>query len=371
VSGWISITVGFAAPVAVNSMILGEYVHGVYADANPLKIGIAVVIIISIIHSISVKFGSQFQNIFTILKLVLIVLLIAFGFIIGNHQNYPIKFDSDAIKDMMSMPFAISLIFVSYAFSGWNAAAYFASEIKNPKKNIPKAMVFGTLIVTVLYFLLNYTFLQNIPFNEIGKPENADTGLVAAINIFGLKLGKTYGMLFSLALVASISSMIFAGPRVTQVMGEDYKFFQFAAIKNASGAPYVATLVQMTISLLLMLTSSYSDIFTFIGFTLSLITLLTVVGIFVVRFKSKTVTDNYKVWGYPITPIVFILLSIWMIHFTIVGNTKVSLIGFGTALSGIIFYFLSPKKGENMNDTPNDTINPKNLKRFNDTNDYQ
>jgi APA family basic amino acid/polyamine antiporter len=269
------------------------------------------------------------------------------------------------------MPFAISLIFVSYAFSGWNAAAYFASEIKNPKKNIPKAMVFGTLIVTVLYFLLNYTFLQNIPFNEIGKPENADTGLVAAINIFGLKLGKTYGMLFSLALVASISSMIFAGPRVTQVMGEDYKFFQFAAIKNASGAPYVATLVQMTISLLLMLTSSYSDIFTFIGFTLSLITLLTVVGIFVVRFKSKTVTDNYKVWGYPITPIVFILLSIWMIHFTIVGNTKVSLIGFGTALSGIIFYFLSPKKGENMNDTPNDTINPKNLKRFNDTNDYQ
>ncbi|MFM2225269.1 MAG: hypothetical protein RJA07_1471 [Bacteroidota bacterium] len=368
VSGWISITVGFAAPVAVNSMILGEYVHGVFPNINPLKIGIAVVIIISIIHSISVKFGSQFQNIFTILKLVLIVILIAFGFILGNHQNYPIAPNKDALKDMLSMPYAISLIFVSYAFSGWNAAAYFASEIKNPKKNIPKAMVFGTLIVTVLYFLLNYTFLQNIPFSEIGKPENADTGLIAAIHIFGEKLGKTYGMFFSLALVASISSMIFAGPRVTQVMGEDYKFFSFAAIKNSAGAPYVATLVQMTISLLLMLTSSYSDIFTFIGFTLSLITLLTVIGIFVVRFKNKTVTDNYRVWGYPIVPIIFIILSLWMIYFTIVGNTKISLIGFATALSGLVFYYFSPKKFNKKNDNE---VNPNNLKRFNDTNDYQ
>jgi APA family basic amino acid/polyamine antiporter len=368
VSGWISITVGFAAPVAVNSMILGEYVHGVYPDINPLKIGIAVVIIISIIHSISVKFGSQFQNVFTILKLVLIVILIAFGFILGNKQHYPIMPNSASLKDMLSMPFAISLIFVSYAFSGWNAASYFASEIKNPKKNIPKAMVFGTLIVTVLYFLLNYTFLQNIPFAEIGKPENADTGLIAAINIFGVKLGKIYGVFFSLALVASISSMIFAGPRVTQVMGEDYKFFSFAAIKNNAGAPYVATLVQMTISLLLMLTSSYGDIFTFIGFTLSLITLATVVGIFVIRFKNKNVGDNYKVWGYPVVPIIFIGLSLWMIHFTIVGNTKVSLIGFGTALSGLLFYYFSPKKMDNINGNEN---KPNNLKRFNDTNDYQ
>ena len=344
VSGWISITVGFAAPVAVNSMILGEYVHGVLPEINPLKVGIVVVIVISIIHSVSVKFGSQFQNFFTILKLILIFILIAGGFIMGNKEHYPINFSSDALKDMLSTPYAISLIFVSYAFSGWNAAAYFASEIKNPQRNIPRAMVFGTLIVTVLYFLLNYTFLQNIPFTEIGKPANADTGLIAAINIFGKKMGTIYGMFFSLALVASISSMIFAGPRVTQVMGEDYKFFSFAAIKNNAGAPYVATLVQMTIALLLMLTSSYGDIFTYIGFTLSLITLLTVFGIFIIRRRKLSETNNYKTWGYPVVPIIFIALALWMIYFTIIGNPKVSLIGFATALSGLVFYYFSPKK---------------------------
>jgi len=346
ISGWISITVGFAAPVAVNAMILGEYVHGVNPEMNPLKIAIVVVIVVSIIHSISVKFGSQFQNIFTILKLVLIVILILGGMLLGNKQHFNFIPSKTAVHEMLSMPYAISLVFISYAFSGWNAAAYFASEIKNPNRNIPRAMIFGTLVVMFLYVLLNYTFLQNIPFSDIGLAENADTGLVAAIHIFGVSLGKTYGIFFSIALVASISSMIFAGPRVTQVMGEDYAFFKFAAIQNKSGAPYVATLVQMTISLLLMLTSSYGDIFAYIGFTLSLITLMTVLGIFIVRFKNKS-TTNYKSFGYPIVPLIFIGLSIWMIYFTVVGNTKVSLIGFGTAISGLVFYYFSPRKINN------------------------
>jgi APA family basic amino acid/polyamine antiporter len=209
-------------------------------------------------------------------------------------------------------------------------------------------MIFGTLIVLCLYVLLNYTFLQHIPFDQIGKmdangPVNPDTGLLAAINIFGPTWGKIYGILFSLALVASISSMIFAGPRVTQVMGEDYEFFKFAALKNKNGAPYVATLVQMTIALLLMLTSSYESILAYIGFTLSLMTLLTVFGIFRVRMKNKDENTAYKTWLYPVTPIIFLLLSLWMIHFTIVSKPFISLIGFVTALSGIAFYYFSPK----------------------------
>ncbi len=370
ISGWVSITVGFAAPVAVNSMIVGEYLHGIYSQINPLKVGIAVVIIISIIHSVSVKIGAHFQNFFTILKLILILILVGGGFLIGNHQNFNIMPTGAGYHDILSMPFAVSLVFISYAFSGWNAASYFASEVANPKRNIPRAMLFGTAIVMVLYLLLNYTFLQNIPFDEIGKfdssgnPVHPDTGLIAAINIFGLKMGKLYGVFFSLALVASVSSMVFAGPRVTQVMGEDYVFFKFAAIKNKSGAPYVATLVQMTVSLLLMLTSSYSDIFTYIGFTLSLITLLTVVGVFVVRIKMKAVSQeahgSYRTWGYPVVPFIFILLSLWMIIFTIENNLKVSLIGFATALVGLIFYYFSPK---NFNDKLNLNIHTINKKK--------
>jgi APA family basic amino acid/polyamine antiporter len=348
ISGWISITVGFAAPVAFNSMILGEYLHHIYPNIQALKVGVAVVIIISIIHSVSVKFGAQFQNIFTILKLSLILLLIGGGFYVSSNEHYPIIADAAAWKDIFSQPYAVSLVFVSYAISGWNAASYFASDIENPRRNIPRAMIFGTLIVLCLYVLLNYTFLQHIPFDQIGKmdangPVNPDTGLLAAINIFGPIWGKIYGILFSLALVASISSMIFAGPRVTQVMGEDYEFFKFAALKNKNGAPYVATLVQMTIALLLMLTSSYESILAYIGFTLSLMTLLTVFGIFRVRMKNKEENTAYKTWLYPVTPIIFLLLSLWMIHFTIVSKPFISLIGFVTALSGIAFYYFSPK----------------------------
>jgi APA family basic amino acid/polyamine antiporter len=247
-----------------------------------------------------------------------------------------------SFKEIFSNPFAISLVYVSYTYSGWNAATYITSEIQNPQKNVPRALLLGTLFVTLLYIGLNFIFLYTIPFSEI-NPSKLELGVVAAKNSFGHKYGIILGIGLSLALIASISSMIFAGPRVTQVVGEDYSFFRFASIRNKNGAPYVATLVQMTITLLLLLTSTFKDIFTYVAFTLSLITLLTVFGVFIVRFKKLSNLNNYRTWGYPITPIIFILLTSWMLVYALISAPKPSLLGLATAISGLVFYYLSPK----------------------------
>ncbi len=367
IAGWVSITVGFAAPVALSAMTLGIYLQDLFPSIDALRVSIAVIILITVIHSVSIKFGSLFQVFFTVFKLALIVLLILGGLFFVPASDTAFRFDAKFLSDFTSAPFAVSLFYISYAYSGWNAAAYFAGEVKNGKRNVPKALFFGTLFVTLIYVGLNYIFLRAIPFDQIPmfnpelKKTSIDVGIVAANHIFGSVGGKLFGAALSLALMASVSSMIFAGPRVTQTMGEDYAFFRFATIKNKQGAPYVATLIQMLITILLVLYQKFDAVFEYIGFTLNLITTLTVIGIFVIRYKKVGPADGYKTWGYPITPLIFIAYSFYIMYFLLQKDLDkiiqfqqglkpfsesipVSIVGFLTVLSGLVFYYFSPKK---------------------------
>ena len=367
IAGWVSITVGFAAPVALSAMTLGIYLQDLFPQIDALRVSIAVIIFITIIHSISIKYGSLFQSFFTSFKIILIALLILGGLFLVPASDTHFNFDHQFFRDITSAPFAVSLFYISYAYSGWNAAAYFAGEVKNGKKNVPRALLFGTMFVTIIYVGLNYIFLRVIPFHQIpmfnpsASKTSIDVGIVAAKYIFGSVGGKLFGAALSIALMASVSSMIFAGPRVTETMGEDYTFFKFATIKNKQGAPYVATLIQMMITILLVLFQKFDAVFEYIGFTLNLITTLTVIGIFVVRYKKLNTADGYKTWGYPITPVIFIGYSLYIIYFLLQKDFQkimlfekgllpfseaipVSIVGFLTVLSGLIFYYFSPKK---------------------------
>lgn len=348
-SGWVSVTVAFAAPVALAAMKLGTYTASALPNWNfsPVWLAACIVVAVTLIHAISVKAGSRFQNYFTALKVLMIVVIVVAGFMVKVPVSLDFNLNESTKTDLFSSAFAISLFFVSYAYSGWNAAAYIAGEVKNPQRNLPRALFTGTLVVMLLYLLINFIFLYTVPLNTIeyeGFDPKIEIGALAAMNIFGSDGGRIVSGIIALLLLSSVSSMVIAGPRVTQVMGEDLPLLNFFAKKTTGGAPARAIATQCIISLLFIFTATFEQVITYIGFTLNLFTFLTVLGVFVLRIRKPDLPRPYKTWGYPITPIIFLAISSWLLYYGVTDKPQESLAGFATIFIGYIVYFLSTKK---------------------------
>jgi APA family basic amino acid/polyamine antiporter len=341
-SGWVSVTVGFAAPVALAAMALGNYSSKVFHGLNPVLIACSVVAALTLIHSTDLKLGSRFQNVFTFLKVILIIIFIICGFTLGNGQPISLMPDAGSWTDILNPAFAVSLVYVSYAYSGWNASAYMAGEIENPQRNLPRSLFRGTLVVMVLYLLLNFIFLYMVPTSELAG--QLEVGYIAAGKIFGETGGKIMGAVIALLLVSSVSSMILAGPRVAQAMGEDIPLLSVFAVKTQKGIPVYAILLQSMITIALVLTSSFEAVLTYVGFTLSLFTFLTVFGLFVLRLRNPQLPRPYRTWGYPVTPVIFLALTGWTMIFVFRDKPVESLYGLGTVATGLAIYFAGRKK---------------------------
>ena len=340
-SGWVSVTVGFAAPIAAAAMALGAYFSSVFPLVPQLAIALLVVIGVSLIHTRNLKLGSYFQLVFTILKVLLIVILIACGLLLANSQGLGFLPSINDLDLIFSSPFAVSLVYVTYSYSGWNAAVYLASEVEEPEKNIPRSLISGTLIVIGLYLLLNFIFLYTTPLDSLAG--ELEVGYIAASQIFGASGAKIMGLLISFGLISSISSMVLAGPRVTQVIGEDIPLFKILAKKNHNGIPYYSILLQLSIVIILLITSSFDRVITYLGFTLTLSSFITVLGVFIHRFRYPEIRRPYKTWGYPITPLIFLGISLWMLIFIFLDKPVESLAGIATLAVGLIVYFVAAK----------------------------
>jgi len=346
-SGWVSVTVGFAAPVAAASTALGLYVNKIYDSVNPQILAVSVILLLTIVHSINLKLGSAVQRAFTLIKVVIIVMFVGFG--LFHHPEHSVSFSptSESFSQMMSSAFAVSLVFVTYAYSGWNAAAYIAGDLREPQKNLPKALIWGTLIVMVIYTALNYIFLYSVPINELKGV--VEVGYLSANKIFGSDLGRFMSLVIALLLVSTVSAMILAGPRVMHAMGNDIRQLKMFSTSNKNNVPYVAVIFQSVISIVLVLTSSFESLITYVGFTLNLFTFLTVFGIFILRAKHKDIQTAYKTPLYPIPPILFLLISGWILFFIFKNKTMESLFGLGTVAFGFLVYWISEKYKQNDN----------------------
>lgn len=351
-SGWASLIVGFAAPVALASMALARYLYMVYPVFNPTVIALIMLVLITSLHAYDVKAGGAVQRYFTIFKIVIIVLFIVCGlFMPEQYQDVSSSFADFSLDEIFSVGFAVSLVWVYYSYSGWNASAYMAGEIKNPQKNIPRSLFVSTVIVTVLYILLNAVFLLAAPVDKLTG--QVEVGFIAAQYIFGEGIGNVAAILIALLLVSSISSMVFLAPRVSQVMGEDTYILRPLSRRSKKGTPHVAIWVQFTISFLLIITNSFELVTKYTGITLSFFALLAVIGIFVHRKRYPDVPRPYKTWGYPVTPCIFIALISWSIVYLIVedynrtfveGTQNVmwmSLMSLATLLTGAGVYLLN------------------------------
>ncbi len=346
-SGWISVAVGFTAPIAAASMALGaygssvilalEYISPEQKSITALLLASSTVTIVTIIHLLKDTLVSGFQILFTTLKIALILAVIACGFAMDSPTSVSFLPTAQSAQEIMSAPFAISLVYVMYAYSGWNASVYIAGEVKNPGRNLPLSLFIGTLIVILLYVPLNSVFLYSTPITELKG--QVDVGLIASNNIFGQSGGIIMGTLIAFGLISTISSMIWTGPRVTQVIGEDTHILRFLARKNNNGVPAVSLLVQYIIVLCFIFTSTFDSVVTYIGFLLTLSSLMTVLGVFVMRFKKPSMHRPYLTWGYPVTPLFFIVVMSWMLFFLVKEKPMITLAGGATIGVGLLIYW--------------------------------
>jgi basic amino acid/polyamine antiporter, APA family len=348
-SGWVSVVVGFSAPIAAAAMAMGQYLTRALVETGIIAAGsqaltvtfvaIAGVTAVSIVHLLEVKVVSRFQVAFTTLKVSLILMLIVSGFALAKAQPISFMPSGTALGSVFTSGFAVSLVYVMYAYSGWNAAIYVASDVQQPGRYLPLSLVFGTLIVILLYAPLNAVFLYSAPVEQLKG--QVDVGYIAASHIFGGTGGVIMGLLISVGLVSAISSMVWAGPRVTQVMGEDVRILRVLSRKNANGVPHVSLALQYVLVVGLVVTSTFDAIVNYIGFILSLSAFLTVAGVFVLRVTEPQLPRPYRVWGYPVTPLIFLAVTGWMMFFVVKQRPMVLVAGAATLAIGLVVYFVN------------------------------
>jgi APA family basic amino acid/polyamine antiporter len=337
-AGWISVTIGFPAPIALSAMAFGTYFQGIVPNSSPLFLSLLLVWSVTIILLVGLRTGEHFQNIATLVKIALIICLIGAGMFYQQKQSFQLAPHPDDLTTMLSGPFAVSLVFVMYSYSGWNGAAYLTAEVRNPEKNVPWALVVGTIVVMVLYVLLNWVFLVSAPASEIvGKPQ---VGLIAGEHIFGKFGGILTSAFISFGLIASVSAMSWIGSRVTKSMADDFSKLAFLGRVNQHSTPYIAMIVQAFVVTALILTGSFEAVLVYTQFVLLLSSFLAVLGLIVLRFRQPDLPRPYRVWGYPITPLIFLIVTLFMMLYTIQQRIVESLLGLATALVGLGIYFI-------------------------------
>ncbi len=337
-SGMVSVTVGFAAPIAISAIAFGQYFTNIL-PFQPQMVAVALIILLTLINTTSFKMGTDFQLITTIVNISLIVIIIISGLLLSDHSHFSMSGGGNTLNQVFSPAFAVSLVYVSYSYSGWNSATYITRQVNDPVKNLPVILFIGTAIVMILYLALNFIFLYSTPISLLEG--NVDVAFISATRIFGATGGKIIGAVICIGLIASINCMMITGPRVSHAIVSDYKLFNGTLHFVKRHLSIIATIFQSTIALILILSSSFDKVMTYIGFTLALFTMLTVGGVFIVRLTAKRKQVNsYKTWGYPFVPILFLLIEGCMIAYIFIERPMESLAGIGTVLSFIILFFL-------------------------------
>ena len=343
-AGWVSATVGFAAPVALAAMAFGEYGKSVLPAGTPLALAVGVVWLVSLIQLTGVKHSSNFQFVSTMLKVVLIVVFLLTGFVVGTPQPVSFAPAPSVMADIFSAPFAISLVFVMYSFSGWNAATYIIGEMHNATQNAPRAMLAGTLIVMVLYVALNAVFLHTAPIDRLAG--QLDVASISGRFIFGDIGGRIVAAMICIGLISSISAMMWIGPRVMMTMGEDIPALKLFARRSSSGAPISAILFQLAVANLLLLSRSFEAVLDFIQFALLFCSFFTVLGVIKLRITRPDLPRPYRAWGYPVTPLVFLLVTGFMMYYLLTERPLQSFLGMLIMTAGLLIYAVFHKRAE-------------------------
>ena len=348
ISGWVSATIGFAAPIAAVAIAFSKYgsavLPGGLSETAQTAIALALVLGMAGLHARSRRLSGGSQTAFTAVKLVLIAAFILAGLtLVETPQTLSFAPNADGVSALLSPAFAVSLIYVSYAYTGWNAATYISGELAEPQRTLPGILVSGTLVVAVLYVLLHVVFLRAAPMAEMAG--EVEIGYIAARGIFGDVGGRIAGGMLALLLISSVSAMTLAGPRALQAIGEDFHAFRWLGRTNAHGVPRNAVMLQSAVAALFVLTQSFETIIVFAGGLLAFNSLLAVLGLFVLRRREGR-DAPFRVPLYPVVPLVYATITAFTLVYVVLDNPATAVAALALIVVGGLVYALSTLPAE-------------------------
>jgi len=333
-AGFVSLIAGFAAPIALSAMAFGTYLHAAWPGCPMNAVPIATVILISFIHLQSLQTSSLMQNVTTGVKFLLLATFLVLG--MWSAASHPQKVAlllplRGSLSELLHPSSGVALLFVLYAYSGWNATTYLAGDVQGSKTTVGLSLVLGTLIVTLLYVLLNAIFLTAAPADEMIGILNVAS--VAASHLIGPIGGALMSGLIAMGLLASMSAMIWAGPRVTQKIGEDHLMFRKLALTSKNGIPRRASLLQLALVLGLLWTGSFESILICSQIPLLVCLILGTSGVLVLRSKashtlSAGTQPTFRCPLYPLPPALFILCSLAGLVYAAMSKPFFAIAGF-------------------------------------------
>lgn len=322
------------------SSVINLFNHPItYSLSAGQLVGVGVIIFLSIFNYIGVGFGKIIQNLFTILKIGTIVAIIVLGFSIGKGTAVNLSLNPTGMGfGQLIVGFGIALVAISWAFDGWNNVNFIAGEIKNAKRNLPLALILGTLGITALYILTNYIYLYALPINDmIGVVRIAEK---ATSYLFGTSTGAIISAAVIISTFGALNGSILTGPRIYYAMAKDNLFFhRVSRVNPRFRTPGFAILIQAIWAGILTLVGTFEQIFTFAMFVSIIFWIAASTSVFTLRKKYPNLPRPYKTWGYPVIPIVFIAASSGILLNTLIEKPVESLAGLGFTAIGIPVYF--------------------------------
>ncbi|MBS4072138.1 MAG: amino acid permease [Algoriphagus sp.] len=333
---WVSLVVGFSAPIAIAAMAMNDYLSPLFGDTN--LPGLFFLLVVPIAHMFSVSRSAQFQDLMTLVKILFVLVLIVLGIVYASDVELPALDFSGSWKNEVLMPgFAVSLIYVFYAYTGWNSAAYIIEEVDQPQKNLPKALIWATVSVMVIYILLQLVLLKHASVDQLsGKVQVAD---IAFGNLFGPKGALWVSFFIGIQLIATISGYSWVGPRVTYAMAKDFKLWKPLSKVNVHGIPTRAIMLNTFISLVLFSTGSFEQVMLYAGFVLQLMGTVTVYSSLRIK-KELGFRTPYK----PVLQVIYLIFSTAVMGYLVYDRPMESLAGLGILGLGGLIYALDKRE---------------------------
>ena len=363
-TGWTSFVAGFSGALAASAVFLivtlNRFIPGVANDTPLLAIPIpgtsnavtfsihtlaasAVIIVAALIHIRGVGPGRIASNVLTTLKIVSLVVFIAFGLTAGTGSPSNI---TETAGSVTSTGLLFAFIPIMFTYSGWNAASYMAEEIHDPGRNVPRALLMGTVAVIAVYVLINVLYLYVIPIGELATLGGRSILDVVGDRLLGERAGDIMAIVAIISLAAGINAWTFAGPRVYFAMARDNTFFKSAArVHPKYKTPAASIVAQAILAIILVLTGSLDSIANYVGFAITLFAGTAVAAVFVLRKREPNAARPFKAFGYPWTPAIFVLVSLAIVLNAFYSDPELT--GWGTLiiLAGIPLYYFFRSRG--------------------------
>lgn len=348
-SGVVSIAIGFAAAIGGLGLAAAAYLTPLLPAgvSEPVVAGLLIGSI-AVVQWFGVRLSSAVQSAATALKIgmILFVVLLPAFLNVPNEAEFQLRFTDRTVDLLGSLAFPKALVWVMFAYSGWNAATYIVGHLENPKRNLGPALVQGTLVVMALYLVLNYVFMRSVPFDQLAG--TIDVGNVVVEAYLGDQLFRIFGAVLAVSLMAGLNAMLIAGPRVVQKMSNDLELLPVLGREHENGAPRGGVVVLASISLLFVFFGTFKDIVEYVGISLTLFSMLVVFGVFIVRSRKLHNENTIRSFAYPLAPVLFLASGLWMVYFFVAMDPQKLFWSVSTLVPGVLLYYASKIKRANV-----------------------